>query len=347
MNGAASHTGHTVAPAVFIIAAIVAIALFLISPQEAARGWLIAFSVFSQIALGSLALLLIHNLTATSWGAAFGPILRRLLWGVPLLALFFLVIAFNLPAIYPWAASPESIPHDVARYYLNPLGFWVRSAIAIGGWLWFATQLLNGPIGRLSAAVGLTFFGLSSYVLGYDWFLSIGAPFISSSFFGEIAIQSLLAALAAAALFAPDVSDEQARSDLGAFLIAGCLGVFYFELMALIINWYGNLPDQAAWYLERVGPWAAVAGDAALLGTAIPIAALLWGSVRASGSGLRLVGISVLCGIALHMLWLFAPLATRLALISAVAALAAMVAALAALVPIGERYLSGRRPRHA
>ncbi len=116
---------------IFLAAAIAIIVLFFVSPKEVARGWLIAFSVFSQIALGSLALLLIHNLTATSWGAAFGPVLRRFLWGVPLLAVFFLAIAFSLPAIYPWAASPQAIPLDVARYYLNPFGFWLRSAIAI------------------------------------------------------------------------------------------------------------------------------------------------------------------------------------------------------------------------
>ena len=215
------------------------------------------------------------------------------------------------------------------------------------GWLLFAALLLKGSVGRLTAALGLTFFGLSSYVLGYDWILSIGAPFISSSFFAEIAVQAMLAALAMAALFAPSIGDERAKSDLGGFLIAGCLGVLYFELMALIINWYGDLPDQARWYLGRAGPWTAVAGDAALFGAAIPIVALLWGSVRASGTGLQLVGVSVLFGIALHMIWLFAPIATPLALVSAGIAIVAMVAALFAFEPIGENFLSGRRPSYA
>jgi hypothetical protein len=346
MNGTAPRNWRSRAPMVFIAAAIAVVLLFIVSRQDAARGWLIAFSVFGQIVLGSLALLLLHELTSTRWGAVFGPVLRRLLWGVPLLAIFFLGIGLNLRDIYPWAASPASIPPDVARIYLNPGAFWLRSLIALAVWLLFAILLLKGPVSRLTAALGLVFYGLSSYVLGYDWIFSLGAPFISSSFFGEIAIQSMLAALAVTALSAPATEDVTAKSDLGGFLIAGCLGVFYFELMAFIINWYGDLPDQAQWYLDRAGPWAYAAAAAALIGAAIPILALLWSSVRASGIALRRVGVLVLCGVTLHTIWLFAPIATPLALVSAAISILAMTAALIALEPIGGSFLSGRRPSY-
>ncbi len=347
MNSIAPRRTRSLATLVFVAAAIAIAVLFVVFPKEAARGWLIAFSVFAQIVLGSLALLLIHNLTKTRWGEVFGPVFRSLLWGVPLLAIFFVAIAINLRGIYPWAATPASIPADVARIYLNPVMFWTRSVIALAGWIVFAALLLAGNTGRLTAALGLTFFGLSSYVLGFDWILSIGAPFISSSFNAEMAVQAILAALAAAALFAPAIGDERARSDVGAFLIAGSLAVAYFELMALIVNWYGDLPEQAMWYLDRSGPWAAVAAAAAVLGAAFPIVSLLWSSVRASGSALRLIGISVLCGIALHMIWLFAPIASPLALFSAAISGLAMVAALTAFKPIGENFLSERRPGYA
>ncbi|MGO9484253.1 MAG: hypothetical protein ACLPX9_06685 [Rhodomicrobium sp.] len=347
MNGVVPGRSRSSAPRIFIAAAIAIAVLFFIFPKDAARGWLIAFSVFSQIALGSLALLLIHNLTSTCWGEAFGPVFRRLLWGVPLVAIFFVAVALNLRGLYPWAASPASIPHDVARFYLNPAGFWLRSVIALAGWILFAAFLLRGSIARLTAALGLTFYGVSGYVLGYDWIMSLGAPFISSSFFAEMAVQAMAAALAAAALSAPAVENERARSDIGAFLLASSLAVFYFDLMALAINWYGDLPDQAEWYLDRAGPWAAVAGAAVLFGAALPIISLLWSSVRASGTALRLVGASVLCGVTLHNIWLFAPIATPLALVIAAVAIVAMVAALIALAPIGENFLSGRRPSYA
>src|SRR5262249_28131577 len=126
MNGAVSpsplarfplETPPTVATRLFIAAGIATVILFVIFPREAAHGWLIAFAVFSQIALGSLALLLIDSLTGTRWGKAFGGVLRSFLLGIPLSAIFWLLIAFNLRTIYPWAASPETIPPDVAQIY--------------------------------------------------------------------------------------------------------------------------------------------------------------------------------------------------------------------------------------
>jgi hypothetical protein len=346
MNGS-DHRWRRLAPVIFIASAIAVIALFFISENEAARGWLIALSVFSQVVLGSLALLLIHNLTSTSWGVAFGPALRALLWGLPLLAIFYIAIALTLPSLYLWAASPDSVPSDVAGIYLNPLSFWVRSAIAFAGWILFAALLLAGNTSRLVAALGLTFYGVSSYVFGFDWIESVSPPFISSSFNVEIAIQAMLAALATAALFAPSIGDWRAKSDLGAFLIAGSLAVFYFELMALIINWYGDLPEQARWYLDRAGPWAAVAAAAVIFGAAIPIISLLWSSNRASGTALRLIGISVLIGITLHMIWLLAPLAQPLALVTAAVSAVAMATAFITFEPLAENFFSERRPGYA
>ena len=241
----------------FIAAGAATIAFFVVDPRAAVRGWLLAFVLFSQVALGAMALLLLHNLIHVRWGVQFGPLLRALALGVPLLALFWIPIAIHLGAVYPWVSSPAQVPPDVHAAYLNPASFALRSIVALAGWMLFAVLLLiNGAVSRLTAALGLVFFGLSSYVFGFDWILSVGAPFISSAFNAEIAIQCLMAGLAACALFVPNVADRQARGDAGGFLLATSLGVFYFGLMSYIVNWYGNLPDQAEWYLDRGRPLA-------------------------------------------------------------------------------------------
>ena len=340
---------HAIPPgviaALFVAAGAATIAFFLVDPREAAHGWLLAFVLFSQMALGSMALLLIHNLVHVRWGVQFGPPLRALVLGVPLLAVFWIPIAIHLGAIYPWAASPAQVPPDVHAVYLNPSSFVLRSIVALAGWVLFAVLLLiNGTVSRLTAALGLVFFGLSSYVFGFDWILSIGAPFISSSFNAEIAIQCLMAGLAACALFAPSVADRQARGDIGGFLLAASLGVFYFGLMSYIVNWYGNLPDQAEWYLDREGRWLFVVFAAVVFGAAIPIVSLLYGSVRNNGRPLRLVGASARLGIALHNLWLFAPLVTAQSILAAAIASIAMTGALVCVQQWGRRFiLEGRR----
>ena len=114
--------------------------------------------------------------------------------------------------------------------------------------------------------------------------------------------------------------------------------------MSYIVNWYGNLPDQAEWYLERGGRWLFVVLAAVLFGAAIPVVSLLYGSVRNNGRPLRLVGGSALLGIALHNLWLFAPLMTGQSILAAAIAFIAMIGALVRVEQWGRRFiLEGRR----
>ena len=328
----------------FVAAGAATIAFFFAAPKAAVRGWLLAYVLFSQAALGSLALLLIHNLTPVRFGVHFGPRLKTVLWGIPLLAFFWIPVALNLDAIYHWVSSPAALPPQVHKVYLNPLSFQLRTVVALAGWMLFATLILIfGLIPRFMAAAGLVFFGLSSYVFGFDWILSIGAPFISSSFNAEMAIQCLAAGLAVCAICAPGVTDKQARGDVGGFLLAACLGVFYFGLMAFIVYWYGNLPDQAEWYLERSGHWLFALGGAVLFGSAIPIVSLLFGAVRNNGRPLRLVGASALLGMALHNLWLFAPVMSAMSMLAAALSFLAMMGVFAVVAWSGRRMIERER----
>jgi hypothetical protein len=331
MNAAAtedrSRTGATLFSwpnAWFIAAAVMAaVILFLLAPAPMARGWFVAFIILSQIALGGLALLLIDRLIGTRWAAGFGPYLTLFAAAVPPLVLLWIPAAVNLAPLYDWAAGPGKVPSDVASLYLNPFAFRAGSLVAFAGWAFFAVLVLKGWLTRPAAAAGLLFYGVSFNLIAYQWILSIDAPFASSSFGAEMAVQNIMAALAAAGLFASAVPDSQARRDLGSFLMAVSLALLYFALVAYLINWYGNLPDQADWYNRRSGAWGWVISAAAVFGSAVPILTLLFVRVRSSAAGLRLVAASALLGIVLHDLWLFAPLLHSWALACCLVSLAA------------------------
>ena len=205
-----SGAARSAASLLFGLAGVAVVALFVVNASAAARGWLAAYATFAQVTLGNLALLLLDELTGTTWGRAFKPLLKLVACGVFLLPFLGIPIALHLKAIYPWATGSADIPASVANAYLNTAGFLLRSVVAFAGWIVFAALLLIGMRSRVTAALGMIFFGISSYVFGFDWILSIGAPFISSSFNAEIAIQSLLAALAACAVFAGSPVAERA-----------------------------------------------------------------------------------------------------------------------------------------
>jgi hypothetical protein len=107
---------------------------------------------------------------------------------------------------------------------------------------------------------------------------------------------------------APQGADPRANRDLAGAMISALLGTVYFDFMAFLITWYGNIPEKVAWYVARTyGAWPAVAFASFILAAAIPFLAVLSPSVRAKPAPLRVLGVLVLAGIALHVAWYIIP----------------------------------------
>jgi hypothetical protein len=180
-----------------------------------------------------------------------------------------------------------------------------------------------------------------------DWILSSEPLFMSSSFGATIAVTQLLAALSFAALAAPPLGRRTAR-DLGGLMLAVTLGITYINFMAVLVMWYGDLPDKVSWFVLRVRePWLSIAIACFVLGSLIPAAALLLGRVREGHAALRWVAVSSLAGIALFDAWLLAPVYGTGALGAAVLSVVAL--ACLALVLVQARWPSSlfRRVRTA
>ena len=97
-----------------------------------------------------------------------------------------------------------------------------------------------------------------------------------------------------------------------ALLLASALGAFYLGLMTFIVKWYGDQPDDAAWYLARAHGLAfALLLGALVFGAAVPIVGCAWERVRTSARAMRLVGLCTMLGIFLHDLWLVNATALR------------------------------------
>jgi len=74
------------------------------------------------------------------------------------------------------------------------------------------------------------------------------------------------------------------------------------------VSWYGDLPDKASWYVRRQAlVWEGVLGGALLSGALVPFAMLLLERVRRSRGGVRVAGLLILFGTALHFAWLLVP----------------------------------------
>ena len=291
--------------AMFIGAAVALAGLVvwaIIDPRKAGAGWLIGFVFWAQILIGSLSLTMIHRLTSGAWGEIIAPVIGRTAAAVPVLLPLAVPLLAAIPQLYPWAQHPPSVKPDVLSVYLNRPAFIVRSLIALAGWsaLAFVLPRTVGRRGQLLAAIGLVFHAVVISSVSVDWYLSIEAPFTSSSFGASVAISSLVVALAWAALWMRAAEGDPAIGDVGALLLATVLGLTYIDFMAVLVIWYGDLPREEVWFVARGAfPWNAMAGAAFVLGSALPILALIQSRFRNQHRLLRFVAATTPTGMAM------------------------------------------------
>jgi hypothetical protein len=314
----------------------------MVNAGAASAGWLVGFVFWAQILIGSLSLVMIHRLTSGSWGEIIAPVVEPASAAVPLLFLFAVPIFVAIPALYPWSQHSPSLKPDVLSLYLNRPAFIVRSLVAFAGWTALAILLprTSGGRGQLLAALGLVFHAVVISSVSIDWYLSIEAPFTSSSFGASVAVSSLVAALAWAAVWMPASEDDPAIGDVGALLLATVLGITYIDFMAVLVIWYGDIPREEAWFVARDGlPWRALAVAAFVLGFVIPTLMLIQAQFRNRLRPLRLVGVITLLGIIAYDAYLIAPPSGVIALVPALLAIVGI-----GLIIIGVASLLARRP---
>jgi len=339
------------APLVVAIAALIGMGVFLaLAPKAAAGGWLAVFLLWSGIPLGSLLTLMIHALTGGRWGVRFAPQFVTAAVAIPLMALLVVPVLAALPGFYPWVFGHGRAHTDVAAWYLNAPFFIARTAVAFAGWtaLAFLLPWLSGTPAAVTAGLGLIFYGVMISLVGYDWVLSLEPNFTSTSFGATLAFAQLASALAWAAITARDDGDP-AFGDIGGLLLATLLGLVYINFMAVLITWYGDVPERTFWFVQRThGPWPLIAWLAFLFGAVVPIFALLLGRLRRDPAALRGIGAVTLLGLALYDIYLVGPAFGAAAIGAAAVALIAIGALLAAFVamPWAQAPLRQWRMRH-
>jgi len=322
-----------------LLAGIVALGLSgaggLVSPAQFFQSYLIAYLFWFGIALGSLAILMIHHITGGAWGAVIRRLLESGTRTLPLMALLFLPVLLGTQQLYDWA-RPDALAHDpILRHkaaYLNVPFFAARAVFYFAAWLilgrylnrWSLEQDQSpdpAPTRRMEmlSRGGLLLIGLTMTFAAIDWMMSL-EPHWFSTIYGilvmggqvvsAMAFVIALAAWLAASPQAPlaRVISRQQFHDLGKLLMAFIMLWTYFMLSQFLITWSGNLPEEIPWYQNRSqGGWQWVAVVLLLSYFVLPFLILLSRAVKQQPRRLAAVALAIVAARVVELCWLVIP----------------------------------------
>jgi hypothetical protein len=284
---------------------VLAILALLFDWQQFLRSYLFAYLYWTGMALGCLAILLMHHVVGGKWGMLIRRLCEAGARTLPLMALLLIPVLFGIHILYPWA-RPEALNDasiQTKTAYLNVPFFIVRAIIFFAIWFlyahllskWSAEQDRTGDerlIGRMRAfsAPGLIVITLTTTFAFIDWIMSLephwfstiyGAMFMVGEMLESFAFVIALVIILSKTSPLKEYTTPQHIHDLGNLMFAFMVLWAYLSFSQFLIIWSGNLPDEIPWYLRRLrGGWGWVALTIVIFHFAVPFALLLFRGVK-------------------------------------------------------------------
>jgi len=299
--------------------------------------YLVGFTFWTGIAVGSLALLMLQHMTGGGWGLVIRRVLEAASRTLPLSVLLFIPIIIGSHSLYEWTDPEVLETHPVVKFkerYLNLPFFTARAAIYFGIWILLAFLLNKWSIEqdrtgdrefaknmRVLSGPGMVLLIFSVTFAAIDWFMSLDAEWFST-IYGLIFVASWsLSALAFVIAVMAWLSKDDPLNrivaplhfhDLGKLLLALVMLWAYFAFSQFLIIWSGNLPEEIAYYLVRThGVWGAIIVTVTILHFGAPFLFLLSRDLKRDPHKLVLVAGLVLIMRVIDLLWLFLPAFTH------------------------------------
>ena len=304
-----------------IIALVACAAGAFASPPEFFHAYLTAYLFWIGIALGCLAILMLHHLVSGQWGFVIQRLLESGSRTLPLMALLFAPLLFGLRDLYLWARPEAVAAQAILRHrqpYLNGPFFIGRLVVYFVVWIGLAFLLskwsleqdrtaasdLTRRLQRLSGP-GLILYGVTVTFAAFDWVMTLGPQWHSTIFGAVFMVGQGLAALCFMVVVAQRLANRgplagvvspQHFHDLGNLILAFVMLWAYMAFSQYLIIWSGNLPDEIPWYVSRMGGgWIWVAVLLIAFHFAVPFLLLLSRVTKRRAEILVGVAVGLLC----------------------------------------------------
>ena len=242
------------------------------------HSYLVTYIFFLTLSLGGLFFVLAHHMFGADWSTSIRRIPENLMLLAPLMLFLSIPIILNFDSLYQWTSQEYWDYHgnlEAKRAYLNKPFFFIRMAIYFTIWFFLISRLYTlslklktiedkDRIKRTSAA-GIALFALTVSFFGFDaimsldpsWFSTMfGVYIFSGCFLSAIAFVTLVSLFLRSKGILVDEINEKHYANLGKVLFAFTVFWAYIGGFQYYIIWYGNLPEETYWFIQRwEGPW--------------------------------------------------------------------------------------------
>jgi hypothetical protein len=240
------------------------------------QAYLVGYTFWMSVILGSMALLMVQHLSGGVWGIILRRPLEAAVRTLPIMTFLFVPIIFGMHSLYHW--SHEGITETDAviaskAAYLNPTFFIVRQAIYFLIWnvisyllaSWSAEHDRTGDPALLDKLSKLSGAGLCIYFITItfamvDWTMSVNPHWFSTIwgllYIGGHGLSAFAFGICVLVLLSQTAPLNRVLTshhfhDLGKFLFAFLMLWAYLSFSQFLIIWSANIPEEIPHYLDR------------------------------------------------------------------------------------------------
>ena len=317
---------YAIIPIILIIIGVVSVVALIFFRHDHDTGFwsnlLLNNLLFIFIALAAMVFLSLHALGTSGWQTSIQRIPEAMTTFLPVGFVLMLIMLAGMwtdqAHIFHWVhPEPGDEIIEMKKPYLNLPFFSFRTIIYISGWILFAWLWRRNSLKQDSdndlkyfkrtntiGAAFMVFFAITSSMAAWDWLMSID-PHWFSTLFGWYVFSSLLVCGIAVIIllvlllkwkgFLPHVNKEHIH-DLGIYLFAFSVFWAYLWFSQYMLIWYGNLPEETVYYIERLKNFRVLFFLNLILNFLVPFLALMARNSKRMTVILALVAVVVFVG---------------------------------------------------
>jgi hypothetical protein len=268
-----------------ILLACIGVAAFFVglgsTPDATWGAYLIAAYYFLSLAIGAAFFLAIQSISQSGWSSAFRRVPEAMMAWIPWAGIAFLLLFFGMKNLYQWA-QPEAVDSDALLQhksaFLNIPFFFIRLILFFVLWSLFAYLIRRASVqedsfnstdesgimrlfhkSELYSKIFIFILALTFTFAAVDWIMSVETHWYSTifamknfiaAFLHGVSIITLIVFILHRRGYYPFLNKYHLH-DFARYIFMLSIVWGYMWFAQFMIIWYGNIPEETAYYYFR------------------------------------------------------------------------------------------------